>query len=454
MSRRLSIVFLAAGLLTILTTGIVLSRAHAGAGGFPSGGGFPAGGIRGGGFPAGGIPIYPSSAPSEGLCAKVGELAEGATPVMEGHLSGLAMGYIDTTGQWAISPRFRRAEAFSRGIARVQDADDQPYYYIDRTGKRVSDELVERTQAGLVQVTKNPMWGIDPTTGERVPIPAFVYNSQRGFADPETGEIVVETKYNEVRDFSEGLAVVLDYSTRLSPNEPPVYRWCWIDYTGREVVAMEAPYLGGYYWAGVGSFSEGLAAVAKEVGGSGVDANAYKYGYIDRTGKFAIEPRFDRVGDFHNGRAEVCIDDKWGFIDRTGKVVIPLEYGGLRSFSEGLAAVQLTPEKVKEMGFPPVFGGRESVPGWWGYINLDGELVIPFQYQVAEPFTDGMAYVEGPELRGYIDPTGKIAFDLTVVDWNVPEPASTEQESESSPQPASEEDAAPVVQPPRRGFRM
>lgn len=48
----------------------------------------------------------------------------------------------------------------------------------------------------------------------------------------------------------------------------------------------------------------------------------YKYGYIDKTGRFAIPPRFDYVCRFRGDLAAVRVDRKWGYIDRTGKFVI------------------------------------------------------------------------------------------------------------------------------------
>lgn len=47
-----------------------------------------------------------------------------------------------------------------------------------------------------------------------------------------------------------------------------------------------------------------------------------KYGYIDSTGKFVIEPRFNWAGEFSEGLARVGIGGKGGVIDRTGKVVV------------------------------------------------------------------------------------------------------------------------------------
>jgi hypothetical protein len=69
-------------------------------------------------------------------------------------------------------------------------------------------------------------------------------------------------------------------------------------------------------------FHEGLAAVS--VGD--------KWGYIDKTGKFVINPQYDSALQFENGIAEVGLkvprkpdsimdDYQYGYIDRTGKYI-------------------------------------------------------------------------------------------------------------------------------------
>ncbi len=46
-----------------------------------------------------------------------------------------------------------------------------------------------------------------------------------------------------------------------------------------------------------------------------------KYGYIDKTGKYVINPQFDYAGSFSEGLAVVEIGGKWGYIDKTGKFI-------------------------------------------------------------------------------------------------------------------------------------
>ncbi len=67
-----------------------------------------------------------------------------------------------------------------------------------------------------------------------------------------------------------------------------------------------------------------------------------RYGYIDKTGHFVINPQFDFAWIFSEGLAAVLIGDeetgKWGYIDKTGHFVINPQFNfGAFNFSEGLS---------------------------------------------------------------------------------------------------------------------
>ena len=64
----------------------------------------------------------------------------------------------------------------------------------------------------------------------------------------------------------------------------------------------------------------------------------------------------------------------WGFINKEGEEVIPCQYSDFRYFHEDLAAVQ-------------------NDEGLWGYIYTCGELLIPFKYEFAFNFCCGVASV-------------------------------------------------------------
>ncbi len=134
----------------------------------------------------------------------------------------------------------------------------------------------------------------------------------------------------------------------------------------------------------------------------------YKYGYINKTGKFIVEPIYEWAGPFKGKLAPVTKGNKYGYINTSGILVLPYKYTFAEIFSDGLAAV---------------YDGKT-----WGYINEAGDYVIPSQFgsyeghdgeEIANPFIDGYAAVylgkgqalHSDVLKGQfalIDKTGKI----------------------------------------------
>jgi len=51
-----------------------------------------------------------------------------------------------------------------------------------------------------------------------------------------------------------------------------------------------------------------------------------KWGFIDKTGKVVVEPRYDLIDEFNDGYAAVFQGSKMGFIDLTGNLVIEPQF--------------------------------------------------------------------------------------------------------------------------------
>lgn len=64
-----------------------------------------------------------------------------------------------------------------------------------------------------------------------------------------------------------------------------------------------------------------------------------RFGYVDRTGRFVIQPQFDSARNFAEEMACVELDGKWGFIDPTGRLVIPPQFDWAYDFYHGRARV-------------------------------------------------------------------------------------------------------------------
>ena len=66
---------------------------------------------------------------------------------------------------------------------------------------------------------------------------------------------------------------------------------------------------------------------------------------------------------------------------------------------------------------------RVSRNGKWGYINFQGEEVIPCQYNQVSSFSEGLAYIRRGDLWGYIDKTGQEVIEcefLSSIEWQPP----------------------------------
>lgn len=162
----------------------------------------------------------------------------------------------------------------------------------------------------------------------------------------------------------------------------------FIDKSGK--YAIEPQFLGAR------DFSEGLAAVA--------DLDDGLWGYIGRNGAYVIPPQFFEAYSFHEGMAPAEIDSKHGYIDKSGKVVIKAQFAMVGNFSEGLASVGVSDSNEKPL---PGILGAASFKGKWGYVDSSGKTIITAQFEEARPFSEGLAAVKQAGLWGFIDKKGK-----------------------------------------------
>jgi hypothetical protein len=122
-------------------------------------------------------------------------------------------------------------------------------------------------------------------------------------------------------------------------------------------------------------------------------------GYIDRTGRLTIPPRFRSAYPFSEGLAAVTdLDDehsKFGFIDRAGKLVIPGRYEQTQPFSDGIAWVSVTKDEEEQ----------------WTAIDRHGnELFAPRPYVAIFDFHDGIAAVDTGKSLMLVNTSGETLF--------------------------------------------
>jgi WG containing repeat len=168
-----------------------------------------------------------------------------------------------------------------------------------------------------------------------------------GFAD-SAGHFVIPPKYFAALPFQEGLALVVTRkpSTPLGSEygEFRLAQVTWINRTGGEIRAPISV-------RRAGSFANGLALVVPDAS-LRFKARCTKGGYMNTSGQWAIKPQFDDLREFSDGMGAVNLGancgmgGRWGYINRNGDVIIPYRFMWAGQFHNGHACVS---EKQGEM---------------------------------------------------------------------------------------------------------
>jgi len=352
-------------------------------------------------------------------------------------------GYVDVDGNLVIEAKFTEAKPFYRGVAIVAlggyiglvgcvvRLQDGKYGLIDRTGTiliepkyRALHRFNQEFDDGLMTYQTEDGGGVITTQGEvRSYLPGCndLFYCSEGLADVEwkndklpgapmkygyvdsdgriaiepqfdyasyfsenlaavrigrlygyinrTGEVVIDTVYDDARPFKNRLGIVCKDG-----------QWGCTDENGKYIVE---PRYDGLDW------SKDNLLLARQ---------SEKVGLIDCSGKVLCSPQFDEIGQFSGEYAIVANQGLKGIIDRSGAVTIKPRFHDLDVFAENLARAAVK---------------NDSGQLLWGYINPQGEFVIPPTFSEAKSFSDGLAAVRSTDggKFGFISPEGKLAID-------------------------------------------
>jgi hypothetical protein len=358
------------------------------------------------------------------LISTIDESADPLFPFVKDKLTG----YIDRTGKIVIPARLSQGGPFHNGLLNLF-RDGSPF--VDSKGNRISMANVYQAEdfsegLAIAQQEKGGKSGFIDTTGKYVIPPKFdaapyddrLSSFSNGYAAVKTGEQVgyinrngdfaIAPRFLRGKDFKEDRAwvivdgpclylltdspcndeVVVPESARPRQNSLPLCKYALIDKAGTIVSSAR--------FDDVRDFSEDLAPVL-------VSGN---WGYVDKSGRITITPRFAIAEKFHDGLALIGFRSnrtaragvEYGYINRSGVVVIPAKFARADSFSEGLAAV------------------ADSLDGPYYYIDKTPRRVIPQTFSRATPFVRGLAHVRLSPLTtgngeyGYVNRSGNIVF--------------------------------------------
>ena len=286
--------------------------------------------------------------------------------------------------------------------------------------------------------------------------PSFTYgrvilwsedNSSVAVFDNE-GNIIVPFEFTNGWGFSEGLAAVQTGTfTMTDDGWVDTRQWGFIDLEGNVVIDFQfSPFSYEFRPAHNPRFSEGLAAVHHMAASYYSWQRMGYWGFIDPTGHLIIPFTYDYARDFREGRAAVVMGDwewsdnaTWGFIDHEGNMVIPMQYSHVSDFSEGRAIVRYggwdnisVIDRYDNTIVP--FGQFEDAGsfseglaavrvgdwryGQWGFIDREGNEVVPLGYNYARSFSEGLAVVasHGRVVDGSHDRTERLQWNWGVID--------------------------------------
>jgi WG repeat protein len=302
--------------------------------------------------------------------AVVGSFSEGLAPIcFLGRLKNQC-GFIDETGKIVIPARFTLISEFSEGVAWART--EEFIGFIDRLG-RVVFNLPESFSIGF-----------------RGGLAAIRTREGSGFVD-KRGKFISTKFYEHVEMFSEGLAAVaarietkakygfinesgavvipLQFDPLLGPHSQPMNLgrfteglaavrigniYGYIDHKGKVVIAPR--------FREAAEFSEGLASVTTIDG---------QKGYIDKTGLLVIKSTSGSGGQFKGGLAIFSVEingrTKMGYLDRTGKTIIEPRFDTAFDFIDGIAEVYVN-EKLTSATGP-------NTQVVHGYIDKEGRFV-------------------------------------------------------------------------------
>ena len=155
--------------------------------------------------------------------------------------------------------------------------------------------------------------------------------------------------------------------------------------------------------------------ISKEVA-SQYSFDKHRYGLIEyETGNIVIPCEYERLGNIAEGLICAKKNDNYGYIDINNKIVIPFSFNDAEDFSEGLARVAIHGGYYNSrIGILPFY--------LYGFIDKSGKFIIApeFDNPTLNSWEDGGGFHEGlaamgekPENNvlahnfGYIDTTGR-----------------------------------------------
>lgn len=284
-------------------------------------------------------------------------------------------GYINENGDFVIAAQYDAAYDFYCERAMVQAGGK--YYFIDTNGNIINStgfDSAEKFSNNYARVQKDGVWGLID----------------------KSGNFVIQPTYYALGDVATNGLLAFQLQSG--------GKWGIINTNNERVINPE------YNW--VRKFNNGVACVQ----------SGSKYGAINAEGKWVIAPTYDELKSipgkdlirFQEKASDNSSSPLYGIMDHNGNIKVQALYKYLY-WDENATVVDIL--------------RAENISDKYGFIDVNGNTVVPFEYDYASPFYGEYAAVavnksaNSSERNNYnvIDKSGKILFTLEEKEqlWNV-----------------------------------
>jgi hypothetical protein len=245
-------------------------------------------------------------------------------------------------------------------------------------------------------------------------------NDKYGYLDLKGNEVII-TRFDDASDFVNGLAKV----GKKTAASGSAILYGFIDKKGNEIVPLKYP------TANLGLFQVGLIKAK--------DPETNRWGYYDKTGKWLIQPTYLEAtnSDNYGGLWVKMTDGKHHYINKGAKDFGTADNKGSNYYFFGESGYSIyedidrpymlidkTGKTLKLIDdcdaiysfVNDIAGYKSKTTGKYGFLDMDGNRIIPCEYDGFAAFSEGIAKVEkkvsGKTKAGYIDSKGNVILPM------------------------------------------
>ena len=326
--------------------------------------------------------------------------------------SNKRIGYVDVTGQILLEPTYKSVGEFVDGYAVVSKVS----YYYDENGRD--------REGSVYGVINSQFKEIIPCVFDSIEYEVEIgrFKTDVGYktidgkyvAVVNGKELFVDKKYKYCKPFGDTCSIAVRVAdghvkyglidkqssdilppifSRLDLIENELYKFKINDLYG--LVTSKGNIILQNKYNGIGKFEDNLACVQ-------INALSKKlYGYIDSSGNEILPPSYEFIGKRNHKYAVVMKNNLWGLFG--------IENHQLKIFPN-VSFLGPCMENHCKINIGGMYdkNSKKTTGGLWGYVSVDGQVVIEPIYEQAYGFSDGMAAVKLNGKWGFINSEGII----------------------------------------------